>query len=108
MRIHFHVCVVAPVQLWCETVDISVLGIRLDRKLPRSPTSGVWMILEVRDHGPIRSCKLELGAEVVRVSAGETGLRFTTVTAEQRRALRKIVHDQQELVSAMRRASRHS
>jgi hypothetical protein len=85
-----------PMELYCELVDISVLGLRFDRELPCSPGVEVEFRLEVPTYGATpKPEELELFAEVVRVDDGFTGLRFLRMEIDQTRAVRELVHGHQ-------------
>src|SRR5579875_1765167 len=61
----------APMQSYCELVDISVLGLRLDAELPCTPGVLVDFRLVVPSYGATpKPEEIELFAEVVRVNAG--------------------------------------
>lgn len=86
----------APMQLYCELVDISVLGLRLDRELPCSPGVAIDFRLVIPSYGAtLKPNELDLCAEVVRVEGGFTGLRFVALDFEQTRAVRDLVNGQQ-------------
>ena len=85
-----------PMELYCELVDISVLGLRFDRELPCSPGVEVEFRLEVPTYGATpKPEELELFAEVVRVEDGFTGLRFLRMEVDEVRAVRELVHGHQ-------------
>lgn len=85
-----------PMELYCELVDISVLGLRFDRELPCSPGVEIAFRLEVPTYGATRKPdEHELFAEVVRVEDGYTGLRFLRLELAQARAVRELVHGHQ-------------
>ncbi len=66
-----------PMERYCELVDISVLGLRLDRELPCTPGVKVFFRLVIPSYGATpKPTEMELAAEVVRVEGGYTGLRF--------------------------------
>jgi hypothetical protein len=106
VRVCLPVQMTAPVRLECETVDVSVLGVRFNRELPCGVGTTVDFTADLDGHGVSGPRLLELRAEVVRIHQGETGLRFVTLTQDQRRAVRELVHSQQALLAA-RRALRH-
>jgi hypothetical protein len=88
-----------PMELYCELVDISVLGLRFDRELPCSPGVMVAFRLEIPSYGATpKPEQLELFAEVLRRGAGFTGLRFPRLELEQMRAVRDLVHSHQRLL----------
>jgi hypothetical protein len=85
-----------PMELYCELVDISVLGLRFDRELPCSPGIQIAFRLEVPTYGATpRPEQHELFAEVVRVEDGYTGLRFLRLELDQTRTVRELVHGHQ-------------
>lgn len=96
-----------PMELYCELVDISVLGLRFDRELPCSPGIITWFRLEIPTYGATpKPEQLELSAEVLRVDGGFTGLRFRHLELEQMRAVRDLVHGhQRRLLLAARPAA---
>jgi hypothetical protein len=96
-----------PLELYCELVDISVLGLRFDRELPCSPGIEVVFRLEVPTYGATpKPQELELFAEVVRVDDGYTGLRFLRLAVDETRAVRELVHGhQRRLLLASRPAA---
>jgi hypothetical protein len=86
----------APMELYCELVDISVLGLCFDRELPCSPGVAIDFRLEIPTYGATRKPEeLELYAQVVRVDDGFTGLRFLRLEMDQTRAVRELVHGHQ-------------
>ena len=88
-----------PMELYCELVDISVLGLRLDRELPCAPGVMIEFRLEIPTYGAKpKPEQLELLAEVLRLDAGFTGLRFRRLELEQMRAVRELVHGYQRLL----------
>ena len=85
-----------PLELYCELVDISVLGLRFDRELPCSPGVQIAFRLEVPTYGATpKPEQHELFAAVVRVEDGYTGLRFLRLELDQTRAVRELVHGHQ-------------
>ena len=85
-----------PMELYCELVDISVLGLRFDRELPCTPGITIEFRLEIPSYGAtLKPTELELFAEVVRVEDGFTGLRFLRMELDQTRAVRELVHGHQ-------------
>lgn len=96
-----------PMELYCELVDISVLGLRFDRELPCSPGIEIEFRLEVPTYGATPKPEEHvLFAEVVRVHDGYTGLRFLRLEHEQTRAVRELVHaHQRRLLLAARPAA---
>jgi len=85
-----------PMERYCELVDISVLGLRLDRELPCTPGVTVFFRLEIPSYGATpKPTEMELVAEVVRVEDGFTGLRFERLETHQTRAVRELVHGHQ-------------
>jgi len=66
----------------------------------------ISFIVEVPVYGGAKPRQLRLDAEVVRVRSADTGLRLVGITTEQKRAVRAIVHEQQNLL-ASHRALRH-
>jgi hypothetical protein len=96
-----------PMELYCELVDISVLGLRFDRELPCSPAVVIGFRLEIPTYGATpKPDELELTAEVLRVDDGFTGLRFRHLQLEQMQAVRELVHGhQRRLLLAARPAA---
>jgi hypothetical protein len=93
-----------PVQLFCEAVDISVLGVRFDRELPCTPGVVVEFRLEVPMYGAAaKPDVIELQAQVVRVGGHYTGLRFVNLEPESARAVRDLVNAQQRRILAILR-----
>jgi hypothetical protein len=85
-----------PMELYCELVDISVLGLRFDRELPCTPGVTIGFRLEVPTYGATpKPEEHELFAQVVRVEHGFTGLRFLRMETEQTKTVREIVHGHQ-------------
>lgn len=85
-----------PMERYCELVDISVLGLRLDRELPCTPGVTVHFRLVIPTYGATpKPTEMELSAEVVRVEGSFTGLRFTRLEHHQTRAIRELVHGHQ-------------
>jgi hypothetical protein len=85
-----------PMELFCELVDISLLGLRVDREMPCTPGISVELRLEIPTYGgQPKPDELELSAEVVRVAGGFTGLCFQRLTRDQARAVRELVHGHQ-------------
>lgn len=96
-----------PMELYCELVDISVLGLRFDRELPCPPGATILFRLEIPSYGATpKPEQLELAGEVLRVDAGYTGLRFRRLEVEPMRAVRELVHGhQRRLLLASRPAA---
>lgn len=85
-----------PMELYCELVDISVLGLRFDRELPCPPGMTIEFRLEIPSYGATpKPEQLELFAEVLRIGRGFTGLRFPRLELDQTRAVRELVHGHQ-------------
>ena len=85
-----------PMELYCELVDISVLGLRFDRELPCPPGMTIAFRLEIPSYGATpKPEQLELFAEVLRIERGFTGLRFLRLELDQTRAVRELVHGHQ-------------
>jgi hypothetical protein len=85
-----------PMELYCELVDISVLGLRIDRELPATPGVSVEFRLMIPTYGATpKPDELSLYAEVVRVEDGFTGLRFVALQHDEVRAVRELVHGHQ-------------
>lgn len=85
-----------PMALYCELVDISVLGLRIDRELPCTPGVTVEFRLVIPSYGAtLKPDELELIAEVVRVEEGFTGLSFVALEHDQAHAVRELVHGHQ-------------
>lgn len=97
----------APMQCYCELVDISVLGMRIDRDLPCTPGVKIDFRLVIPSYGAtLVPDELPLFAEVVRVEQDYTGLRFVDLTFGETRAVRELVHDhQRRLLQAARPAA---
>ena len=93
-------------QMYCELVDISVLGARLDRELPCTPGVKIHFTLEIPNYGIGKPEELELQGVVVRVNGGNTGLRFAELTPDQTREVRDLVNEQQRIILAALRAKR--
>ena len=96
-----------PMECYCELVDVSVLGLRLDRELPCTPGITVFFRLVIPSYGATpKPADLDLAAEVVRVEDGYTGLRFLRLEHDQTRAVRELVHGhQRRLLLAARPAA---
>jgi PilZ domain len=107
IRMNMPIHVDAPMQLYCELVDISVLGARLDRELPCTPGVKVDFRVVVPSYGATRDLiELALRAEVMRADNDSTGIRFIEMTHGEARAVRELVHGQQRrLLLAARRAA---
>ena len=104
MRLPVHVD--DPVKLFCEVVDISVLGVRFDRELPCTPGVTIEFRLEVPMYGAVaKPDEIELQAQVVRVDTYCTGLRFVNLDADADRAVRDLVNAQQRRMLAVLRDS---
>jgi PilZ domain len=103
---HLAVHVDSPMQMYCELIDISVLGARLDRELPCTPGVKIKFTLEIPNYGVEKPEEIELRGEVVRVNGGNTGLRFVELTVDQTRAVRELVNEQQRMILAALRAKR--
>jgi hypothetical protein len=85
-----------PMELYCELVDISVLGLRFDRELPCTPGVTITFRLEIPTYGATpKPEEIELFAEVLRIDGGFTGLRFVRLELDQTRAVRELVHGHQ-------------
>jgi hypothetical protein len=104
MRLPVHV--EAPMQMYCETVDMSVLGARLDRELPCVPGVAVTLTVEIPNYDGTKPREVQLRAEVVRVQEGDTGVRLLDMTTGQKQAVREIINEQQRLLLAARNAAR--
>lgn len=96
-----------PMELYCELVDISVLGLRFDRALPCAAGTMIFFRLEIPSYGATpKPEQLELAAEALRIDVGYTGLRFRRLEIEQMRAVRELVHGhQRRLLLAARPAA---
>jgi len=101
MRLPVHID--DPVQLFCEVVDISVLGVRFDRELPCTPGVTIDFRVEVPMYGAAKPEEIELQAEVVRLALYCTGLRFVNLDPDADRAVKQLVNDQQRRVLAIMR-----
>jgi hypothetical protein len=106
VRMRLPVHIEAPMCMYCETVDMSVLGVRLDRELPCAPGVEIRMTIEVPSYDGTKPREIELEGEVVRVQDGDTGVQFADMTTEQKRAVREIINEQQRLLLAARAAAR--
>ena len=106
VRIRLPVHVESPMQAYCETVDMSVLGAQFDRALPCVTGVDVNFVLEIPGSGAEKPGTLKLQAEVVRVCERDTGVRFINLTVEQKHAVRDLVNSQQRMIVAARRAAR--
>ena len=97
----------APMQLYCELLDISVLGARFDRELPCTPGVKVSFRLVIPSYGATRDLlELDLRGEVMRVADRNTGIRFIEMKQGEARAVRDMVQAQQRrLLLASRRAT---
>jgi PilZ domain len=85
-----------PMERYCELVDISVLGLRLDRELPCTPGVKIYFRLVIPSYGATpKPTEMELSAEVVRVEGGFTGLQLVELQLHQTRAVRDLVHSHQ-------------
>jgi hypothetical protein len=97
----------SPMQLFCELVDMSVLGARFDRELPCTPGIRIRFRIHIPAYGASPEPEeLELTAEVVRVEYGDTGVRFVELDGEQARAVRRVVSERQRALLAALRNSR--
>jgi c-di-GMP-binding flagellar brake protein YcgR len=107
IRMKMPVHVDEPMQLYCELVDISVLGARLDRELPCTPGVKVTFRVVIPSYGATRDLvEVELRAEVMRTDKGGTGIRFVEMSHGDARAVREMVHGQQRrLLLAARQAA---
>lgn len=104
VSLRMSVLVDEPMECYCELVDISVLGLRLDRELPCTPGVTVYLRLEIPSYGETPAPRaLELVAETVRVEDGYTGLRFARLEHHQTRAVRELVHSHQRRLLLARR-----
>ena len=105
-RVHLRMSVLVdePMECYCELVDISVLGLRLDRELPCTPRVTVHLRLVIPTYGETPAPReLELVAETVRVEDGHMGLRFVRLDHDQTRAVRELVHSHQRRLLLARR-----
>lgn len=85
-----------PMERYCELVDISVLGLRLDRELPCTPGVRIYFRLVIPTYGAsTKPAEMDLSGEVVRVEKGFTGLRLVGLEHHQTRAVRELVHGHQ-------------
>lgn len=107
IRMSMSVHIDSPMQLYCELVDISVLGARLDRELPCTPGVKVEFRIVIPSYGATPNpTELALYAEVVRLDDRSTGMRFIEMTPDEARAVRELVHGQQRrLLLASRKAT---
>jgi PilZ domain len=86
----------SPMQLYCELIDMSVLGARFDRELPCTPGVKIRFRLVIPSYGATPDpLELELRAEVMRVDDHNTGIRFIELTTGEARAVRELVQGQQ-------------
>ena len=96
IELNLPVYVDEPMELYCELVDVSVLGLRFDRELPCTPGIAIAFRLEIPTYGAKpKPDVIELFAEVVRIEHGYTGLRFLRLELEAGRAVRDLVHGHQ-------------
>jgi c-di-GMP-binding flagellar brake protein YcgR len=105
VRMNMPVHVDSPMKLYCEVVDISVLGVRFDRDLPCTPGVNITFRIVIPSYGAtLDLVEFELGAEVVRVGDHSTGVRFVEMTPGEARAIRELVHAHQraQLLAARR------
>jgi c-di-GMP-binding flagellar brake protein YcgR len=75
-----------PIERDCELVDLSVLGARLSAELPCSPGSTSEFLLVTEDYGTI-----PITGEVVRVSDGETAVKFIRLEHDAERAVTDLI-----------------
>jgi c-di-GMP-binding flagellar brake protein YcgR len=75
-----------PIDRDCELVDLSVLGARFSAELPCAAGSTSEFLLVTEEHGTI-----PVTGEVVRVSNGETAVRFLRLDHSAERAVRRMV-----------------
>ena len=105
MRVAIHI--ESPMKMFCELVDISVLGARFDRELPCTPGVKIRFLMELPSYGAgTKPDELELAAEVVRVHYGATGVRFVDLNKEQSRAVSDLVGQRQRMILAALKANR--
>jgi hypothetical protein len=101
LTVHVH----EPKRMDCETVDISVLGVRFNRRLPYAPGAQIRFIVDVPARRGARRNQLELQGRVVRVQPGDTGIEFVDTTAHQKRAVRELISQHRRLLLSTRRAA---
>ncbi len=95
------VVVDSPVRLTCELVDISVLGLRVDRTLPCLHGTKVTFRLQLPDYGESpEASELELVAETVTIADDHTGLRFVDLSPFEAREVRDLVYAHQRRLLA--------
>jgi c-di-GMP-binding flagellar brake protein YcgR len=79
-----------PVERDCQLVDISVLGARFNAELPCSPGSTSEFLLVTEEYGTV-----PIAGEVVRVSDGETAVKFIRLEHDAERAVTQMVNAEQ-------------
>lgn len=105
VRVRLPVHVDGPKRMDCETVDISVLGVRFNRRLPYPPGAHVRFIVDVPARRGARRNELELQGRVVRVLPDDTGIEFVDIGAHQKRAVRELINRHRRLSLSTRRAA---
>jgi hypothetical protein len=105
VRLRLPVHVHGPEQVDCETVDISVLGVRFNRRLPYAPGVQIRFIVELPAHRGVRRNELELQGRVVRALPGDTGIEFVDIAASQKRAVRELISQHRRSAPSTRRAA---
>ena len=79
-----------PVERDCEVIDISVLGARLNVRLPVDLGAVCEFLLITEDFGTI-----PISAEVVRAMDGETAVRFVGIPYTAARAVKDMIVGEQ-------------
>ncbi len=95
------VVVDSPVRASCELVDISVLGLRVDRRLPCAHGVKVMFRLALPDYGESpEASEFELSAVIVSVEDDHTGMRFVDLEPWEAREIRDLVYAHQRRLLA--------
>jgi hypothetical protein len=79
-----------PIEHDCQLVDISILGARLNAELPCSPGSTSEFLLVTEEYGTI-----PIVGEIVRISDGETAVKFIKLAHDAERAVAEMVNREQ-------------
>ena len=108
IRVRLPVHVRGPMRMDCETVDISVLGVRFNRRLPYAPGAQIRFIVDLpaRRGAKRNEIEIELQGRVVRALPGDTGIEFVDIDARQKQAVRELISHHRRLLLSTRRASR--
>ena len=75
-----------PIERDCQLVDLSVLGARFSAELPCAPGTTSEFLLVTEEYGTI-----PITGEVVRVSNGETAVRFIRLEHNAERAVTDLI-----------------